>query len=182
MKNKKTKEIKSITLFIVIAVILLGLVCIFKVYNSKPLKTDNLEILVTDSYVNYAWGYTYNGTAIFNDGSIYDWSYNDEPLPDQSLEERAEWIKMVGVERDSRVKTRDINKLLKLIPNLKNRMKVKYVGADQGSFSIEVWNYKKKSQIPILQSGDSKGRNNTKESKKIIKIVSKYTNIKKYEK
>ena len=169
-------------IFLLIIIVLLISFIIYDVISinlSKPLKVDKKLVLVTNSHINYAWAFTYSGTAIFNDGTIYDWNYNKESFyPDKmSFEEQSNWILKEGKIRKTVVKEKDIKRLTKLIEEVNDSIKLEYSGADMGKNSLDVWNYSTNKKITIKQTGDSSGTNKTSKAKSIRRITSKYFDI-----
>ena len=130
-------------------------------------------MIAEKSYRNYAWGFAYRGSAIFSDGSIYEWDVGDNTNSTNfEVENTENWILNNATLSDKKVSQSDINKMLKNIENLEDDITYENVAFDMGSSMINVW--KDGKQITLQQEGDSEGKNTTTESKKLIKIINKY--------
>ena len=67
------------SIIIVLIVTTIGILIGNKIYiNNESTREEktNKSLLVVDLYSNYAWGISFSGSAIFDDGSIYSWKFN----------------------------------------------------------------------------------------------------------
>lgn len=65
-----------ILLGIVILVIIIG--SIFYIIHNLQKSNGNNNILIEDSYINWAWGFQYSGQVICEDGSIYSFDMSGD--------------------------------------------------------------------------------------------------------
>lgn len=172
----KTK--KYIIIAVVVLLVVIGMIAIFKSIN-KPYRKelDNKEktILAEKSYSNSAWGFTYNGMAIFNDGTIYEWDFRGEngDYKANNSKEHANWILENGSKIDKKVSKKELDEIEKNITNLEDNIELESNAYDAGSNSVSVWN-KDNEKIVLKESGDYRGENKSENSKKLIKIINKY--------
>lgn len=164
---------------IIIAILVIVAISIVIVFNIKggakkdykePLEDSEKILLAEKSYRNYAWGFVYTGSAIFNDGTIYEWDINDKT--NFELDEIKEWILTNGKKSNKKVTSQDLNKIEKNLETLKDDIETENVAFDAGSSFTSV--YKDGKEITLLESGDYEGKNETKESKELIKVIDKY--------
>ena len=110
---------------------------------------NNKKIIVEDSYINWAGGFSYEGTVICDDGSIYKFSMNDK-------KDKYEFSKDIKSEN----------------------FQYNYSGgADIGQHSIHIWNYDLNEKITLSAFGDWIGSNSSKNINELINIIKKYTII-----
>ena len=138
---------------------------------------NNSKLLVAErAYTNWAWGFSYDGKAIFNDGTIYEWEYHNDDYADgfpETREDRGNWILKNGTPINRVVSEKDMNEIKNNIDALGS---VNYEkeggGADMGSSYISIW--KNNEEILLKESGDWRGDNTNKEAQNLIKLITKY--------
>ena len=177
---KNTFIFKIIFIFFLIGFgILTGYLFIDNFQNQYPkeLNYSNKKILASKIYSNYAWAITFNGTVIFNDGTIYQWEYFNNQLTEDTYnlnEEDAlkKFILNKAKKKKIKVTKKDLAKIENSIQDLENIINLNCPGADQGDEDISIWQNKK--EIALKVSGDCIGENKTKKSQEILEILNKY--------
>ena len=175
MNNKK---LINLILIILIPLVLIGLLVSNK---NNVITSSDRKIIVESSYSNYAWGYTYQGMAICEDGTIYKWNMDSDYFNvkyssenNYNLRDDSNRILKYSVKEERMVSNSDMIELKKNISKLKDDIDMHNVGNDIGSDAIIVWDYSKGKKITIKETGDFEGENNTREAQNIIRIINKY--------
>ncbi len=142
---------------------------------------NNKKIIVEDSYINWAGGFSYEGTVICDDGSIYKFSMNDKK---DKYEKSYEDLKKLNIAILNN-KTKYVGKIseeyLKEIKEFSKDIKSENFqynysgGADIGQHSIHIWNYDLNEKITLSAFGDWIGSNSSKNINELINIIKKYT-------
>ena len=180
MKTKK-KVIILIILALVIAII--GILIINKPKEEKEFQVP--AFFIVKSYSNYAWSTQFNGTAIFDDGTIYNWDYEEKTdgnyfdyIGDNDIETQSgmkNFILEKGSKKIIKVSSNDLEKLKEYIKNLNDKdidYEEKCLGADMGETSISV--YKEDKEYILSSSGDCEGTSKSKNATNILEIIDKY--------
>lgn len=176
---------KVIILTIVALVIaIIGLLIINKPKDEKNYQAPTF--LIVKTYSNYAWNTQFNGIAIFDDGTIYSWDYEEKTdgnyndyIGDNDIETKSgmkDFILDKGTKRIKKVSDNDLNRLKEYINNLNDEdvnYEEKCLGADMGTTSISV--YKNDKKYTLSTSGDCEGKSKTETAKKILDIIKKYS-------
>ena len=136
----------------------------------EELKNEEKHIIAEKSYSNAAWGISYYGTAIFNDGTIYKFDINDFKSGDGVPMEQL--IAKYGNKQSIKVTDGDLKQIENNIITLEDKIESKNTAMDAGSNYIAV--YKNGKKITLQEKGDYTGDNKTKEAKTIKKIITKY--------
>ena len=176
---------KTIIKLLILISIVIAITCTLLLLNnnnSKSKARQNIskspDLLAINSYSNYAWGYSFSGTAIFSDGSIYTWKENDssdvENYDLQTTKGLEEYILKEGKLKNKKVSDKDLKEIKKHINKVDDDINIKHPGADIGTYSITIIN-KNNKQITLKCSGDSTGENQTENSQKLLKIIEKYS-------
>ena len=181
MKNKK-----KVTIIIIVALVIaiIGILIITKPKEEKEYQAP--AFLIVKSYSNYAWSTVFNGIAIFEDGTIYSWDYEEitdgnynDYIGNNDISTQSgikDFILNKGTKKTEKVSDDDLNELKKYINNL-NDEDVNYeencLGADRGETSISV--YKEDKKYTLSTSGDCEGQSKTENAKKILDIIKKYS-------
>ena len=125
-------------------------------YFMKPTITSTL--LIEKSYSYYGRDKEYRGLLIYDDGSIYTFQNNISHIVSRK------WFKVSGS---------DLRKLRKNINDLDGDFEIDSSYDDSDS-SDTIYVYKNHKKIKIFENGDNKGKNNSEECDKILKIIHKY--------
>lgn len=172
----KKKIIMIIAILVIIAIAVIAVFTLkgnFKKSYREPLDNDEKVLLAEKSYRNYAWGFVYRGSAIFNDGTIYEWDISDTTnstnFEDSDIKD---WILANGKKSDKKVTSQDLARIEKNIDNLENAISTENVAMDAGAIFTCV--YKDGEQVTLIESGNFTGENETKESQALLKIIDKY--------
>lgn len=175
MKKHLKAAILELCVSLIIATIFLT------IYNdmnppAKPTtKTSNL--LVVNSYSNHAWSYTFSGTAIFSDGSIYTWKENNysnvENYNLKTPEGLKQYILKNGKLQSKEISDNDLTKIENYINKIKNEIVLSYPSSDFGTSIISIYN-NNDEKINIKYSGDTVGINQTYEAQELLKLLEKY--------
>lgn len=172
-----------IIISVIILSMILGGVIGYMIINNSPnnyrpeLNMENKKILAVMSYSNYAWGVTFNGKAIFNDGSIYSWNFNGTVkefgnYDVASYDDIKSYIAKNGKKSKEKLSNNELDKMEGYIKRLNDLIDLKCMGADQGVSLIYVWSGDKK--IKLSSSGDCNGENVTYNGKRLLSLINKY--------
>lgn len=170
MKNKSN---------ILIIFTLIVMISIVVIVSLIPKRSDYIDtkFVILNTYSNYAWTTNFQGSAIYDDGTIYTWNEtNKNKLNEYQIgtpQGIKKYIEDEAKKSNKKVSDRDLIELKKYINSLKDNIKLQYPGADQGTNTISVIT-NNNIEIVLKKTGDSVGENKTQESQNIIKIVEKY--------
>lgn len=165
-------------MLIIIAGIIIGLQ---KMNNND----NNKSLLVVRTYSNYAFPSQFNGTAIFDDGSVYGWNFkgstdkeykeyigNNDINTKKGLEK---FILKRGKKRPNNVPSKELEEIKRIVNNLTEEDTDYEVGCsavDAGNFSTAA--FKNKTRYEIKVSGACDGTSKTTNSSKLLAIANKY--------
>lgn len=172
---KKKRVIITIIAILVMAIIL------FIVYKNKH-TIDEKQIIAENSYMNLAWGFSYSGTIICNDGSVYKFSItdnNNEYIDAyKDLKKLNKCILNNTTKYVCKISKNEINKIKEYSKNIQNENYTEESsgGADMGQNSIKIWNYETNERITLKTSGDWNGKNSSLNANELIYLIEKYTN------
>jgi gamma-glutamylcyclotransferase (GGCT)/AIG2-like uncharacterized protein YtfP len=145
--------------------------------NTIDAPLNSSDILIENSYINFAWGFVYYGQVICVDGSIYSFDASAKGESDHTFTELSEFILEYAVLEEERVSEEDLQKIREyssgIDPN--QQSKPESTAFDAGSNRILLYDYENKKEITLIESGDYESRNTSKDADKLIKIVEKYT-------
>jgi len=148
------------------------------------------DIIAEDSYLNYAWGYQYNGAVICADGSVYVFDrsygyYNDDWNADwgddggnvNDFQKMNEFIQNNAMLASVRVSDSDLKKMSEYIPQINpdKRGKEEYTAIDAGLHEILIYDYAANSKISLEKTGDISSKNTSPCTDKLVKLITKYT-------
>lgn len=180
MEEKINRKIILSTIFLIILLIVIIIMgfFIYKLYkdkqiskrNTNELNIEGKQLLIEKSYHNSAWGFRYNGMAIFNDGTIYSWDYTDNR---HFTGELKNLILEKGNLENKKVSAEDLEKIKEYINNIEDTLEIEYQGMDMGEEKVSVWNSSGK-EIKLSVKGDGVGENKTKNAQELLKIIDKY--------
>jgi hypothetical protein len=167
---------KKLKILIVLGILIIGVFGYF--FFGKNKINPNAELLIINSYSNYAWGFQFHGTAIFDDGSILTWNNVKESNSKieydiGTTEGLKQYILNEGKLKIRKVSNNKLEKIKENIEKLEDKIEIEMPGADQGTTSIYVINANNE-KITLKYMGDWNGENQTVESKEILEIVEKY--------
>ena len=172
MKKKKALIIG------IVLIIAVSLAIYYKLSNKNYIPKSN-KMLAAKYYENYAWGYSFGGMAIFDDGTIYTWSNsenNDEKISKKNhYESLTSYIQKYADKSDVVVSEKDLKKLRDLITKIDdNSTKYERVNfmADYGEIFTCV--YKDNQDYLIEEYGDWSGVSSDINALKIIEIIDYY--------
>jgi hypothetical protein len=175
-----------ISIVVIIIIVIIGLFICF-INNSKTYREDNPnnEILASIIKSNYAWGVTFSGSAIFNDGTIYSWNFDGSNMNEfkeyvgnnniDTQDGLKNFVLNKASKQSKKVSNEDLEKIEKNINNLTDKdtkFDVNCHGADRGDTSIYV--YKNNEQLRLSRRGDCDGQTNSSSGSKILSIINKY--------
>lgn len=173
---------KLLIIFFSIAV-LTGLYSFFSdIFHKTDAKVERTsDILIEDSYQNFAWGFQYNGVAICADGSIYSFDMESKVYPQrppENLKEYSEYILKNARLENARVSDKDLGKMLNYIPQIdpKRQTEPKSGGNDMGLHSIVIYDYVNDSKISLKTKGDWSSKNTSLHAIGLVRLTEKYTN------
>ena len=172
--NKKLKIIICILLVLTIAIVII----IFKMIEAYNANTENKRILIEYSYRNLAWSYTYYGTVICEDGSIYKFEFTDssqEYGPYDNIEERSKNILEHVTINKGKMNKNDLKKLKEELKNIENDTTGETSGMfDIGQTTTEYYNYDTKEIITLESNGDYNEINNSQNIQDVLLILEEY--------
>lgn len=156
-------------------------------FDNYDKKNDQIKsILVSDSYFNYAWGISFNGNAIFDDGTIYSWNFHGDNeneyrkfIGHNNIETKTGLENFILNKADikvQKVSNEDLQQLKNRINNLLDE-DTNFVenchGADMGTNTISV--YKNGKELKISEHGDCDGNIISNNTSHILSLINKYT-------
>lgn len=164
-------------ILIAILCIVLILGYIFYGFQLKPNSSSEI-VFIENSYINYAWGFQYNGKVICDSGNIYSFSKSDRVAyasTSANLETLNNYIlsgdtKFVGRVSDKDLKT--MKEYTKTIDN--NYTEAASGGNDMGANVIYIWDYDKNEKILLKETGDWNKENTSENAKKLNELIEKY--------
>ena len=168
---KKYIKILIIALFTISIIILFVLL----------IHSSNKKIIVEDSYINWASGFSYGGTIICDDRSVYKFSMNGK---EDKYEKSYEDLKKLNIailnnktEYVGKISKEDLKEIKEFSKDIKSEnFQYNYsVGADMGQRGIDIWNYDLNERITLSTYGDWSGSNSSKNVNELINIIKKYT-------
>lgn len=141
---------------------------------------NEVQLLVVNSHINFAWGFDFHGSAIFSDGSIYTWDSNKNSngvvrfdLGD--VEVLKEYIKSNGTKEENRVPEEDLDEIKEIISKLTKKeteFTSEHRAYDMGGGSISV--YKDDVEIELRKSGDYVGSGAGRNVSKLISLTKRH--------
>ena len=144
------------------------------------------KVIASDSYSNFAWGFSYNGTLITDTGKICkvrlddDQQSNFRNANETGLEEFSDFL-LDNATCHGKVSGNDLARLQELVGRIHERKLVKpdsgiYIQTfDAGTTCINAWNYTDGRSYSVKCSGDLVGENPDDDARELIQLVWKYT-------
>jgi len=174
MKNKKLIIILVVAFLIIVTISIYSL---FLKKNEKTSSDENAKLLVAKTYSNYAWGFQFNGKAIFDNGSIYTWNESDNSSTKdyeiETIEGLKEYILNEADLKNKKVSKKDLKQIKEYISKIEDSIKPENAGADMGTETIFIID-ENDNKIILKRTGDSVGENKKEEAQEILKIIEKY--------
>ena len=163
-------------LITIIVTLVLVYVSFYYFISKSDVSTET--IILASSYINYAWGFQYNGKAICDSGNIYSFSKSDRAAyvsASTDLETLNNYIlsgdtKFVGRVNDKDLKT--MKEYAKTIDN--NYTEAASGGNDMGANVISIWDYDKNEKTLLKETGDWNKENTSENAKKLNELIEKY--------
>lgn len=173
------KKLSSKTKIIITCVIIFIGVLIFAIYklieNNKLNSLPKENILIEQYVTWYSVSDGYAGKVIYNDGSVYTFSFDkSSDLANLSLEERSAKIREVGAKVDVKVSEEDLLKIRKYINTLEDRFTTNLDRRDYQTVGVAGYKYSTNKCIKIVQTGEMEGKNKTPKTDEIIEVLNKY--------
>jgi len=142
-------------------------------------KKSDKKVIAEISYINFAHGFSYHGTVICDDGSVYNFSAQDEEnyydyYNYKDLNKLNEFIfnnvtEYVGnIDEEELIKIKEYSKNIEKQDLLQENFSV-----GRGSKVIDIWNYENNERIELQLSGDWNGKNDSKNSEELTKTIEK---------
>ena len=173
--NKKSKVIICILAILVIVIIA---ILIFKIISANNSNISSKKVLIEYSYKNLAWSYTYYGTVICEDGSIYSFKYDDreqEYDPNEDLEDRSKNILEHVSSEEGKMKKDDLKQLKEQLKKIENDTTGESGDMyDFGQSAIEYYNYETNEIIVLNSYGDYNTKNNSQNINDVLDLLNKY--------
>lgn len=144
------------------------------------------KVIASDSYSNFAWGFSYNGTLITDTGKICkvrlddDQQSNFRDANEAGLEEFSDFL-LDNATCHGKVSGNDLARLQELVGRIHERKLVEpdsgvYIQTfDAGTTCINAWNYADGHSYSVKCSGDLVGENPDDDAQELIQLVWKYT-------
>ena len=150
----------------------------FLVQFIKKRQIENLPddiILIEEYKTHYAVSDGYSGKVIYNDGSIYEFSFGrSDDLVGLSLEDRSKKIIKYGTKLKKTVNKEDLSKIRKYTINLEDRYTSTLENLDAETRGLAAYQYSPNKWIKIVQIGEMVGKNKTPGTDSIIELLKKY--------
>ena len=160
---EEIKKNKGDTILFIVLMLIIISAAIISALNPNI----NKKIIVVGQHTNYAWGYSYIGKAILNDGTIYEWKFDDEDLG--KFVNSIDWINKNAKKTNTRVPQSEIDRMEQLIEEVSNEHRSKKVSSLPNK-SIEML----KSFNPSNNYLDGKLFNPDDNAVTIIRTMSRY--------
>lgn len=159
----------------ILIIVIVGILMSISI-NSYESGRDN--IIIENSYINYAWGFQYNGTVICDNGDIYRFDKNDREAYENvnsNLDDLRDYILDDSAKLIGKVTKSELKKIKEYMKNVNNTNYTETIsgGNDMGSNIISVWNYDENEKIILKETGDWNKENTDENAKKIIDLVVK---------
>ena len=168
---------KRVILLSIIAVSI-GIIAVYFGYKKQPRKFK--QLIAARYYTNYAWGYSFNGYALFADGSIYTWSEhsdnykNNEEYDIDTYNGLKNYVLNKAKKLDYKVSELDLNQINKYLLNITKAST--YFEKNNYMYDFgEEYTYVYKDNTPFLikEYGDWEGVSSDKNAIKLIEIIDK---------
>lgn len=135
-------------------------------------------IILESSYINYAWGFQYNGKVICNSGNIYSSSKSDRAAyasASADLETLNNYILSGDTKFVGRVNDKDLQAMKEYTKTIANNYtEAASGGNDMGANVISIWDYDKNEKILLKETGDWNKENTSENAKKLNELIEKY--------
>lgn len=166
---------------VIIVSVIIAILVILYIVRSFPsgICIIGKKVLIEESYLNNAWSFTYDGTIICTDGTMYkfivDEKDRDRYFNIDNLNQESKFLLRHVVEEVGKIEEKDLNRIKELLEVKINPKDVsdEYVGSDMGSQAIYVYDYQD-DKIEIRGSGGSNIQNNGENVQEILDILKKY--------
>lgn len=160
----------------IIVVLTLAIIYFYEFTSTPDILIE--KVILESSYINYAWGFQYNGKVICDSGNIYSFSKSDKAAyasASTDLETLNNYIlsgdtKFVGRVNDKDLKT--MKEYAKTIDN--NYTEAASGGNDMGANVISIWDYDKNEKTLLKETGDWNKENTSKNAEKLNELIEKY--------
>ena len=175
--NKEVYTMKKYIKILIIALFTISIIILFVLL----IHSSNKKIIVEDSYINWASGFSYGGTIICDDGSVYKFSMNGK---EDKYKKSYEDLKKLNIailnnktEYVGKISKEDLKEIKEFSKDIKSEnFQYNYsMGADMGQRGIDIWNYDLNERITLSTYGDWSGSNSSKNVNELINIIKKYT-------
>ena len=135
-------------------------------------------ILLESSYINYAWGFQYNGKVICDSGNIYSFSKSDRAVyttASTELETLNNYILSGDAKFVGRVNDKDLQAMKEYTKTIDNNYtEAASGGNDMGANVTSIWNYDKNEKILLQETGDWNKENTSENAEKLNELIEKY--------
>lgn len=179
MINKKDKVLIIILLTVMIMFELVQFFINTKIIDGVGV--INKRILIEKASLDNAWGFSYGGTIVCTDGSIYkfytDERYENNYLNIRALLDREKYILKNVTEYKGKIGYIDLIKIKMNLIRGVNPLNTtsKYVGVyDLGEVYIRARGYMGIGFVELINSGTFYTVNNSKSAQRILEILEKY--------
>ena len=145
------------------------------------------RVLAENSFSNGAWGFTYHGRAITDQGEVYAFEIPEDKGSEYRDADRADDLTTLSnfilnntTSKVGQVNAADLSRIKELATQVNSDDLQAADGiipqtADAGSSYITVWNYEQDKTIKIKSSGDYNAVNSTAAAQELIGLINKYT-------
>lgn len=171
-----------VLVIIIFAILASGTGTVILTNNKKGNELANVtgerKVLVEFSYSNAAWGFTYNGVVICENGEVYDFSF-DKPsnVKYNNLDTISEDILNHKTVQRKSVSMEDLKKIKDLLITIEDDCTSNFVAMDAGQNTIKLYNYNDNKTIVLKSRGDVEINNNSNNAEELLYLLAKY-NIK----
>ena len=174
------KRITIISIIIAIILIIIGVVIGYRNTNNT-----NKSLLVVRTYAKYTSSSRFDGTAIFDDGSVYSWNFKGSTdkeykkyIDNNNIDTKKGLEKFIlkrGKKRSNKVPSNELEEIKRIVNSLTEKDTNYEVGCSatqSGNFSTVA--FKDTTRYEIKVSGACDGTSKTTNSSRILAIANKY--------
>lgn len=154
----------------------LVIICFCKFTSTPDILIE--KVILETSYINYAWGFQYNGKVICDSGNIYSFSKSDRAAyvsASTDLETLNNYILSGDTKFVGRVNDKDLKNMKEYAKTIdSNYTEAASGGNDMGANVTSIWNYDKNEKILLKETGDWNKENTSENSEKLNELIEKY--------
>lgn len=160
----------------IIVVLTLAIIYFYEFTSTPDILIE--KVILESSYINYAWGFQYNGKVICDSGNIYSFSKSDRlayASASADLETLNNYVLSGDTKFVGRVNDKDLQAMKEYAKTIDNNYtEAASGGNDMGANVISIWNYDKNEKTLLKETGDWNKENTSENAKKLNELIEKY--------